>query len=248
VGRKGETEAGSSTGGAPAVWTNRDEVLHYTCRVAELLIAGADTAGLPELIAPFPTKGWPLWAAGAFTVYDHVALGDGSWQVSTPFVVGTGAVGVGLAVGSVIAGNVRRNRAQRAAAAAAVPRWVPIGRGTVFLGPHGFYLHTPQVLFWDWPSITSATLTGPGIVHLTGNAEDGPVSWLLQSEYAELLFVIWALGQHPRHPQLAGGWLPPGWLEHARRCGRAPGAAAPAPVVELPPADDAGDVREETGD
>ena len=40
--------------------------------------------------------------------------------------------------------------------------------------------------------------------------------WAIASDWAELVFVLWALARHPRHPQLINGeWLPPGWLEHA---------------------------------
>ncbi len=39
---------------------------------------------------------------------------------------------------------------------------------------------------------------------------------MLQSDWAELIFITWAIARHPRHPQLvSGGLFPPGWAGHA---------------------------------
>ena len=49
------------------------------------------------------------------------------------------------------------------------------------------------------------------------------MSWIIQSDWAELLFVAWAVIRHRRHPQLVtGGWLPPGWVERATQYGYMP--------------------------
>lgn len=80
---------------------------------------------------------------------------------------------------------------------------------------YGFYLHTPHVIAWNWPAVTGMSIAGPGKVHLTGRSSVGPVSWLLHTGWAVLIFLIWALSQYPRHPQLVTGvWLPPGWAAH----------------------------------
>jgi len=123
---------------------------------------------------------------------------------------------MGLLAGSVI-GNARAKAHARAQAAAdATPRWVPIEQGTLYVSRYGWHMHTPSVLSWSWPSTTSASMMGPAAVHVTGDSTSGPVSWMLESDWAELVFVLWALVRHPRHPQLlSGGWLPPGWVEHA---------------------------------
>ncbi|WP_326566010.1 hypothetical protein VSH64_29580 [Amycolatopsis rhabdoformis] len=222
-------------------WTQRDEVLRYTCHLAMLMGQGHDLGHLQEVLAPFPptnARDERLLAAGPFVLSDFRALGDGSWNVSTPFVFGTGALGVGLVAGSLVGGAVAKSRARNAAAANAVPRWVPIEQGTVYLSEYGFYLHTPRVLAWNWPSITGATMAGPGLVHLTGDSQNGSVSWLLQSDWAELVFVAWANAVHPRHPQfVTGQWLPPGWVEHARYHQRPPDPV-PGMVPELPPEGD----------
>ncbi|QKV78285.1 hypothetical protein [Amycolatopsis sp. Hca4] len=215
-------------------WTQRDEVLWYTCYLAALLAGGQSTQDVHEVLAPFPpTIGGDekFWACGSFVLSDFRALGDGSWQVSTPVVFGTGAVGLGLVAGTLVGGSIAKSRARRAAQAAAVPRWVPIEQGNVYLSQYGFYMHTPSVLRWPWTDISGLSVVAPATVHFSGNSEHGPISWMLQSDWAELLFVSWALAVHPRHPQLVtGGWLPPGWVEHARFHQRAPRAAPGAGI------------------
>ncbi|WET78707.1 hypothetical protein P3102_32435 [Amycolatopsis sp. QT-25] len=217
-----------STG--PPPWTQRDETLRYTCYLAAMVAGGHDLSRMPEVLAPFPPANADderLWAVGQFVLSDFRALGNGSWQVSTPMVFGTGAVGLGLVAGSLIGGAVAKSRARAAAQAAAVPRWMPIERGAVYVSAYGFYLYTPQVFRWRWTAMTAASVVAPATVHFTGDSDNGPVSWLLQSDYAELVFVIWALNQHPQHPQLVtGGWLPQGWLQHARAHGKEPDAVA----------------------
>lgn len=199
-------------------WTPRDDALLYTCQLAAIMTnPNADYAEIPEMPAPFPpASGERLWAAGWFVLSDWTAVGDGGWQVSTPVVGGTGAVGAGALVGSLIGGAVTKKRAAAQAWADAQPRWVPVEEGTLFCSGDGFYMHTPRVLRWHWAAITGANMVGPGTLHFSGESQNGSVSWLLTSDWAELVFVTWALHQHPHHPQLLTGWLPPGWAEHAR--------------------------------
>lgn len=228
-------------------WTQRDEALRYTCHLVALMAEGHDFAHLTEVLAPFPTANEVderLWAGGPFVLSEFRALGDGSWQVSTPVVFGTGALGVGLLAGSLVGGSVAKSRARRAAQAAAIPRWIPVEQGTLYLSQYGFYLHTPRVVRWHWAAITGASMVAPATVHLTGDGASGPVSWLVQSDWAELLFASWALKIHPRHPQLVSGqWLPPGWLHHARFHQRqpdpAPGALPALPGVGEAPSETA---------
>ncbi|WP_158888674.1 hypothetical protein [Amycolatopsis anabasis] len=219
-------------------WTPRDEALRYTCYLAALLAGGHDLSQVAEVFAPFPatnTEDERLWVMGPFLLSDFRSLGDGSWQVTTPMVFGTGALGVGLVAGSLIGGSIAKSRARRAAQMAAIPRWVPIEQGTLYVSQRGFYLHTPRVMRWHWEAVTSAAMVAPATVHLAGNSDNGPISWILQSDWAELVFVSWAYTMHPRHPQLiTGEWLPPGWMEHAHYHQRAP---EPVPAISpAPPA------------
>ena len=201
-------------------WTRRDQALLYSYHLVARIMRGDDLGAVPEVLAPFPmtmATDERVLATGPFTLFDFRALGDGSWQVNTPFVFGTGAVGVGLVAGSLIGGSIAKSRARNAAAAAAVPRWVPIDAGMLYASQYGFYLHTPQVLRWSWSAITGAAVVAPGSVHITGDSRSGPISWIVQSDWAELLFALWAIAVHPRHPQfVTGDWLPREWLAYAR--------------------------------
>jgi hypothetical protein len=90
-----------------------------------------------------------------------------------------------------------------------------IDQGTLYVTGYGFYMHNATNLFaWAWSPISTASMVGPGAMQLQGNAEgDRRVSWILRSDWAELVFIVWALTRHPRHPQLIDGtWLPPGWI------------------------------------
>lgn len=220
----------------PTEWTDRDAALLHTCRVVAVLQERGDVTAFPEVVGPFPPArvDEQFLATGPFTVWSWTALGDGSWSVSTPSVAGTGTLGLGLAAGSILGGAIARRRARREAAAAAQPRWVPISHGALYVSQHGFYLHTPMLLTWHWDRITTADLLAPGAVHISGTSTDGPVTWLLHSNWAELVFVLWAMARHPRHPQLLTGWLPDGWAERARAMHQPvpPLAAAPRPQIE----------------
>lgn len=202
-----------------AAWTRRDEVLRYTCTLAAELAAGGPVVSAGEVAAPFPpTLGeqLPLWGSGSFTLHEWRAPGDGSWQANQMMAFGTGPVGTGLMIGSLLGGVIANSRARRDAEAAARLRWMQTNGGGLYLSHRGFYLHTDRVLTWGWDDVTTATMAKPAVVQISGNSVHGPVSWALCSDWAELLFVTWALTRHPRHPQLLNGqWLPPGWLDHA---------------------------------
>jgi len=94
---------------------------------------------------------------------------------------------------------------------------MPIEHGGLYVSAYGFYLHAARGVFrWPWSAITAAEMVGPAAVHFNGDGERGPISWILRSDWSELVFVLWALPEHPRHPQLrTGAWLPPGWLSWA---------------------------------
>jgi hypothetical protein len=48
------------------------------------------------------------------------------------------------------------------------------------------------------------------------NGSHGPISWILESHWAELAFVLWAIVRNPQHPQIIdGSWLPQHWAQWA---------------------------------
>lgn len=80
----------------------------------------------------------------------HVAAGNGSY--THMFAAGTGAVGVGLAVGSMI-GNSRR---RSAAAAAATPMWREHQQTQVLATNYGLIGFVyGQVMYFDWSRVSA---------------------------------------------------------------------------------------------
>lgn len=216
-----------------APWTDRDTALWHTCEIAAVLAHGRIPPPRQQVVSIFPPQLAPdeqYWAAGPYLLNEELAPGDGSYVHDSGYFLATGRGGL-TATAAVAAfraaGNARR---RRRAEEAAVPRWTPIEHGTVYLSAYGFSLHGPGgVSPWGWPSVTAAQMVAPGAVHLLGASVRGQVSWILQSDWAELLFVAWALARHRQHPQLiTGSWLPPGWLQRCAEFSQQTRLASPA--------------------
>ncbi|WP_298458746.1 hypothetical protein [uncultured Cellulomonas sp.] len=212
-------------------YSDHDAAIWHTRAMLQSLADGRPET-LPHVPTTFPPGlgavdgGERVLARGPFQLLTFRPIGDGTVQSGGRgffFAAGRG----GLAATAAVAGYralADRNRRQ-AAAEDAVPRWVVDAAGTAFVSTHGVYLDTGHALLpWAWPHVDSMELAAPGAVHLRGRSEQGPVSWIIRSDWAELAFVLWCLARHPAHPQLAsGGWIPAGWPEReARRLGAPP--------------------------
>ena len=128
-----------------------------------------------------------------------------------------GGGGFAMMTGFAVARAIGNSSGRRSAEALAQPRWMQISHGTLAVGNFGFYLHDwDGIHAWGWHGIHLATLTGPGQLSIEGRSTSGPVRWSLHSDWAELIFVLWACTLSPHHPQLAGAaWLPQEWLAKA---------------------------------
>ena len=203
-------------------WSERDAALWQTCRLTAARAAGRPVhpaAPLPSPVRPQLGDAETLLATGPFTRYVYDAGGDGTYRRSSGFFFATGAVGL-AATAAVAAGQaIGTSRRRRQAREAATPRWVRAGTGVLTVSTHGFYLSGPQGLApWAYDAVGSCTVGRPGLVDLSGRSTEGPVRWLLESDWAELVFAMWALGTYPDSPELlSGAWLPPGWLHRATR-------------------------------
>ena len=223
--------------------TGPDAALWHTCAMAAARAAGR-TPHPPVAVSP-PVRpglgdgaadgdGEVMLAAGPFTRY-VLAAGDATYQKSSAFFFATGAVGLAataaVAVGQAWGNSRRKRRAERAAR----PRWDEAGGGLLTVSTHGFYLSGPHgVSPWPWAAVDTCEVGRRGLVDLTGRSTTGPVRWLLETDWAELVFAMWALDRHPGHPRLAdGAWLPPGWLE--RVAARVGPPAQPGPTLLGPP-------------
>jgi hypothetical protein len=97
-------------------------------------------------------------------------------------------------------------------------------RGNVVVSSQGFYLLDNTGRFdWDWGSIDLMQVVSFSVIVMQGRSTRGPVTWRITSDWAELIFVLWAMWRHPQHPQLVGwSWIPPGWAEWAEWQGYKP--------------------------
>lgn len=208
--------------GASAL-SSHDTAIWHTCQINELLDADHLDAW-PEVLTPFAGQpdGNRYLVDGAFSLADHHAAGDGSYERDNGFFFATGGAGLALTAG-VMAGRAignarRRNEAIRAATA----RWREIDRGQIWVGTGGVTFRTVNGIFsWWFPSIDAAELVGPAAMWFTGKTGPGQtISWIVRSDWAELIFTLWARARHPRHPQLVGGaWVPAGWTHRVLSAG-----------------------------
>lgn len=215
-------------------WSRHDSALWHTCDIARSALDGT-LAQRPAVSSPFPPQLRPdeqFLASAPFDLLTYHRVGDGSYHHAAGIFYATGRAGLAttIAVATLHAAANRRRR--DAARAASAPRWVLDDAGTVWVSTAGFYLHTIRGLFpWGWDSLQSAQPLSPGAVLLHGNSTAGPVAWIIRCDWAELIFVLWALRMHPSHPALhQGAWLPHGWFDRCATAGFAfPGhVAAPA--------------------
>ncbi|MFD1718853.1 hypothetical protein [Georgenia deserti] len=216
-----------------APWTDADTARLGACRAHVDLSAGRPITPFVDVMASFrPRHGADeqLLAAGPFELYNFQALGDGTYQRGGALAVGTGVLGAAALGATLAASAVGNHSRKKRAQADAVPRWVQIDGGRIVVSNFGFYLETGAGLLpWSLTDLDQIEMVGPGQLLMCGTSMQGTIRWILASDWAELLFVVWTHALAPRHPQLlGGGWLPPGWLDHVRSHGYG-SALGPAP-------------------
>lgn len=204
-------------------WLPADTALWTTCRIVAELRSGRT----PDDRVPtyFPLRdGEQPYAGGLVSIDEFRAAGDGSYQTSNAYAFGTGTLGLAMTA-TTLAVNAAGNSARRAEAEAnAAITWRPQVRGQIVITDQGFYLVDEfGVVSWDWASIDMVQVAAFGCVVLNGRSTRGPVTWRVVTDWAELLFLLWALNRHPRHPQLVDGtWMPAGWITWAAAQGYPP--------------------------
>ena len=212
---------------APRTWTDADQALLYTCHLAADLFAGRPMRPAPVAVT-FPPRlsaTERYLATSNFTLSTFDPAGDGSYTHNSSFFFATGKAGLAATAGFAAATAVGNSRRRKEAQRNLVPRWIPAYQGMLTVSDCGIYVSTPQDFFtWSWDSLESAEVAGFSNVILNAPTSDGRIRpWLLQSHYAELVFLLWAIHRYPQHPQLAHqGWLPPNWSRWASDQGRQP--------------------------
>ncbi|MCI1262616.1 MAG: hypothetical protein LKG20_10140 [Tetrasphaera jenkinsii] len=221
--------------------TAPDSAIWRTVWINDLIDAGTfhTVPASPTTFAPYLGQSERVVAGGPYTLYDFVSAGDGSYIHKSGggfFMLGGAgmmAVGAGaMPAGAAFRGIGNANR-KAEAEALAQRRWRVAGSGVVHVSQYGFYLHDPNGLHaWSWEPIRSAELLAPRTVTFAGDSDRGPIQWIVESDWAELIFSFWARIRHPAHPQFhSGTWVPPGWsqrvLDSSYDCLGSPPGAGP---------------------
>ncbi len=159
----------------------------------------ADRDPLQTRFPPSIAQGEKIVCFGQFTRQWLGAIGNGSY--GSIVAGGTGAFGAALLVGSAI-GNAR---ARNHAAANAQITWRQYDSGNIYFSDHGFYLETTQALLpFAFGSLAECDMVTPGMVQIGCELTTGGYHrFRLQSHYAELVMLSWAIMRHPSHPYLA---------------------------------------------
>jgi hypothetical protein len=204
-------------------WTNHDTALWH---ILDILAAhlSDDLDRRPEILTNFARAWGPaerIVAEGNVELYQYTS-GDGGYFLAA----GSGAAGLALLAGTALY-SADRNRT----------KWRRISQGRLTVSIHGFYIADQAGLHpWSWDSVDAISVSGPGGAFLQGQSRHGSVAWAVRSDWTELLFTLWALARHPRHPQLlTGAWLPPDWMNHAQHHGYATGPQTAIIAKALPP-------------
>lgn len=224
-------------GPARGTWTERDSILWQTCAWVAAAVGGQEVVPRGTVLTNFAPQGGPddvLLCAGPFERLTFRALGNGTYDHNGGFFFATGRLGIAVSAGVLLARGLTNHARRTSAAQAAVPRWVVEEQGTFTVGTRGFHLsNSSGVFYWGWGAITSITITGPGYFEMFGESTNGPVHWTFATPWAELIFALWALTCHPRHPQLVTGqWLPSGFLQWVAQHGYEPPLAGPSIQLE----------------
>lgn len=224
--------------------SNADIAIWHTAAINAEISSGTinQRAGLPCMMRLSP--GDKLLGEGAYELFEFRALGDGTAQRldegNSVFFISPGQKGALSGAAAMIAGRAVANTAlARKAAKDAVPRWLPLSSGTLYVTLRGAYFkETGTIASWGWSSIQSAELVGPHQLKIMADIGDGQQrNLLIKSDWAELYFVLWAWDQHPYHPQLVSrSWVTPGWEDRVRASGQPlpPGFNTPIPPVVRP--------------
>jgi len=158
-----------------------------------------------------------MMASGQFELLEYSALSDGSYTRHSGFAIGNPLFMGAFFGAQAIANASNRRAAQRAA----MPRWHVIDQGVITVSTYGFYMETPtSLLKWGWDSIDSLEVVQESVALMRGRSTKGPVQWALHSDWAELVFVLWASAVHPNHPQFASpAFVSAEWIAKAHAKG-----------------------------
>lgn len=161
-----------------------------------------------------------MMASGPSTVFVWDAPGDGSFSPAATPVIATGfanAAGIGMAVGASL-GTLGANMIGRHQAELnAQRRWMEFSIGAITVSTHGVYLEdgTHGLLYWAWSTFDGMEWKSQSCVEALLTTDQGVAQIAINSDWAELVFVLWVQTCFPQHPQKYS-WFTVGWLDRVR--------------------------------
>lgn len=184
----------------------RDQAIAYTLFLNDLIDRDGSLVNAPRCPASFPPQFSTDEVFVAQAPFQLMEFTTARWNGSGgSFVFGPAP----LVAGAMVVNAVNESHRQ----AALTPQWRVIDAGALTVSSHGFYESTATGLYqWDWLGITSGDLVGEGQFLFDGSSTKGPVRYILLSDFAELVFTLWARSRYPTHYRfLSGAWIPAGW-------------------------------------
>lgn len=196
--------------------SGHDTAVWHTVRINDLIDRGSidECPRVTTTFAPMDASEH-VFAQGPFGLFNFEAMGDGSYVHSSGAVFATGGAAAAFAGAFTIAQALGNRQRKRVARAAAQPRWRQIDAGSLWVSSHGVHFATAMKYYsWAYSAIDALELISPGTIRFEGRSLNGPISWVLESDWAELAFTLWARSRHPNHPQFVSrAWVPAGWRE-----------------------------------
>ena len=208
---------------AVAEWSAHESALWWTCNfVRDLTRSGRLPPPLPVAFAMQQAQNEFVYQWGS---YDRLWFGaEGSAGYRRSWLVAGGFSPLGMSLGALTLGASAALNAGRKARArqAATPMWRPSDSGTIYVSTHGYYLANQYgFLPFAYDRHVSANLVRPGVIAYDVLMADGSQQrFATSTNWAELIFVTWAMKHCPNHPQLQNlGWLPREFIERIRDAG-----------------------------
>jgi hypothetical protein len=204
-------------------WSAHESALWWTCNfVRDLTHSGRLPPPLPVAFVMRHDQNEFVYQWGNYGRSWFGAEGSAGYRTSWLVAGGFSPLGIGL--GALTLGASAALNANRRARAnqAATPMWRPCDSGAIYISTHGYYMANQHgILPFAYNGHVSANLVQPGVIQCDMFMADGSQQrFATSTNWAELIFVTWALKHCPNHPQLQNlGWLPREFIERIRDAG-----------------------------